>query len=163
MNRSRFIVSVVVFAGLLSCNSDPSREKRVEEVPVDSPISAIIRNPATANQPLDTVNVAKLTFEYEEFDFGSVKEGEEVTHHFRFRNTGKVPLLITDARSSCGCTVPTWPREPVAPGQGGEIKVVFNTLNKSGQQRKEVAITANTYPAQNTVFLSGKVTASQQQ
>ncbi|MBK6620597.1 MAG: DUF1573 domain-containing protein [Saprospirales bacterium] len=162
MNRSRFIVFAVVFAGLLSCNSDPSSGKRVEEVPVEGPISAIIRNPATANQPLDTVNVAKLTFEYEEFDFGSVAEGEEVTHVFRFKNTGKVPLLITDARSTCGCTVPTWPREPVSPGQGGEIKVVFNTLNKSGQQRKEVAVTANTYPAQTTVFLTGKVSAPQQ-
>lgn len=154
MNKRLFIFSAAL-AGLISCNG--SQEKKVEEVSVDGQISSIIRNPATANQPLDTVNVAKISFEQTEYDFGSVDEGAEVVNIFRFTNTGKVPLLITDARSTCGCTVPTWPKEPVAPGKGGEIKVVFNTFNKGGQQKKEVTITANTYPSQTKVALKGIV------
>lgn len=140
----------------MSCNADQGG-KRVEEVPVDGTISSIIRNPATANQPLDTVNVAKIVFEETEFNFGEVTEGEEVVHVFRFTNTGKVPLLITDARSSCGCTVPSYPKEAISPGAGGEVRVVFNTLNKLNQQRKEVTITANTYPSQTTVYMVGYV------
>lgn len=126
-------------------------------MPVGGTISSIIRNPATANQPLDTVNVAKISFAEEEFNFGEVEEGEEVVHVFRFTNTGKVPLLITDARSTCGCTVPSYPREAIAPGAGGELKVVFNTLNKQEAQRKEVTITANTVPSQTKVALVGFV------
>lgn len=148
---------MVVFAGLLSCDSGASAGKKVEEVPVDGPISSIIRNPATANEPLDTVNVARIVFEHTEFDFGSVVEGAQVEHLFRFTNTGKAPLLITNARSTCGCTVPTWPREPIPPGKGGEIKVVFNTLNRAGQQKKEVTLTANTYPSQTKVLLTGTI------
>lgn len=158
--ETKFLVFFVLCAwGLVSCQGDPGREKRVESVPVDGSISSIIRNPATANAPLDTVNVAKISFEEPEYDFGEVTEGEEVTHVFRFTNTGKVPLLITDARSTCGCTVPSWPTEAVSPGAGGEIRVVFNTLNKVNEQHKEVTITANTYPAQTKIALVGNVRA----
>lgn len=157
MKRTHYFIFLVCFAGLLSCNSGSSSGKKVEEVPVDGQISSIIRNPATANEPLDTVNVAKMVFDHTEFNFGSVDEGAEVEHVFRFTNSGKVPLLITDARSTCGCTVPTWPKEPIPPGNGGDIKVVFNTLNKAGQQKKEVTLTANTYPSQTKVFMTGTV------
>jgi len=159
MKTIHFFAFLVVFADLLSCDSGASSGKKVEEVPVDGQISSIIRNPATANEPLDTVNVARMVFEQTEFDFGTVEEGTQVEHLFRFTNTGKVPLLITDARSTCGCTVPTWPREPIPPGKGGEIKVVFNTLNRGGQQKKEVTLTANTYPSQTRVLLTGMVEA----
>ncbi|MBK7410760.1 MAG: DUF1573 domain-containing protein [Saprospirales bacterium] len=143
--------------GLISCQHDPGKDKRVEGVPVDGSISSIIRNPATANEPLDTVNVAKISFEEPEYLFGEVVEGAEVEHFFKFTNTGKVPLLITDARSTCGCTVPSWPKETIQPGQGGEIRVVFNTLNKAEEQHKEVTITANTYPAQTKIAMIGFV------
>ena len=157
MIKHLLVVAALFLFGSVSCDSGAAGEKKVEEIPVDGQISAIIRNPATANEPVDTVNVAKMVFEQSEFDFGSVDEGAEIEHIFRFKNTGKVPLLITDARSTCGCTVPTWPHEPVAPGSGGEIKVVFNTLNKAGIQKKEVTITANTYPSQTKVALMGIV------
>ena len=156
--KTRWLIFFILYAfGLVSCQHNPGGEKRVESVPVDGSISSIIRNPATANEPLDTVNVAKISFEETEYLFGEVVEGEEVTHVFQFSNTGKVPLLITDARSTCGCTVPTWPKEAIPPGQGGEIRVVFNTLNKAEAQHKEVTITANTYPAQTKIAMIGFV------
>ena len=70
----------------------------------DGPNSNLIRNPATANLPLDTNKLARITYAESEFDFGSVKEGDIVEHRFEFTNTGNIPLTILNCRSSCGCT-----------------------------------------------------------
>lgn len=79
-------------------------------------------------------------------DFGTIKEGEVVEHTFKFKNTGDAPLIISSATASCGCTVPVWPKEPIAVGEEGEIQVRFNSKGKAGNQSKTVTITANTYP-----------------
>src|SRR5690606_8499536 len=99
-------------------------------------ISDIIRSPVDADAPVDTVNVAKMTFENTRYDFGTIREGEIVTHVFKFTNTGKVPLMISDARSTCGCTVPSYPKEPIPPGKGGEISVRFDSKGKKDHQAK---------------------------
>jgi len=93
------------------------------------------------------------------YEFGSVSQGEVVKHEFTFTNTGTQPLLITDARSTCGCTVPSYPKQPVAPGEEAVISVAFDTKNKSGRQSKPVTITANTYPATTTIYVAGTVNA----
>ncbi|WP_020571830.1 DUF1573 domain-containing protein [Neolewinella persica] len=145
---------------LLSCESGPaSAPDNGTDVSELGPNAALIRNPVDAGvDNIDTVNVAKLSFaEANKFTFGSVKEGEVVNHDFTFTNTGKVPLLITKARSTCGCTVPAYPEQPVAPGEGGVISVAFDTKNKYGQQTKAVTITANTYPASTVVYIDGTV------
>ncbi|MCB0570303.1 MAG: DUF1573 domain-containing protein [Phaeodactylibacter sp.] len=147
----------------LSCNNsgqpDTASEKSVDEIKSEGPISNadIIRSPVTADEPVDTNNVAKMAFEEPSFDFGEVKEGEAVEHTFAFTNTGKAPLIINNARSTCGCTVPDWPREPIAPGHSGVISVRFDTHHKQNKQSKPITITANTYPATTRVFLSGFV------
>ena len=92
-----------------------------------------------------------------EFNFGSVVTGDKVEKDFQFTNEGKVPLLITDARATCGCTVPDWPDTPIAPGEKGVISVVFDTKNKSGRQVKPITITANTYPSTTELRLVGQV------
>lgn len=123
------------------------------------PNAAMIRNPVDGGaEAIDTINVAKLTFEAgTDYQFGSVKEGEVVQHDFAFTNTGTVPLLISKAKSTCGCTVPSYPEQPVAPGEQGMISVRFDTKNKYGRQRKAVSITANTYPATSVVYVDGEV------
>ena len=98
-----------------------------------------------------------MTFNNAEFDFGNVKEGEKVEHTFKFKNTGKEPLVISNAKGGCGCTVPSWPREPIAPGKSSEIKVVFNSQGKAGKRNQAVTITANTEPATTTIRLVGEV------
>lgn len=99
-------------------------------------------NPATA---------ANVVFAENEFDFGTLEEGEKVEHVFKFKNTSTNPLTISNAKGSCGCTVPEWPREPIAPGESGEIKVKFDSKGKKGKQSKTVTIVANTIP-QNTIL-----------
>ena len=85
-------------------------------------------------------------FSEESFDFGTITEGDVVDHVFSFVNEGEAPLIISSATASCGCTVPVWPKTPIAPGEQGEIKVQFNSRSKPGVQNKTVTVTANTYP-----------------
>ena len=91
------------------------------------------------------------------FDFGTVTEGKIVTHTFAFTNTGSEPLIISDAKGSCGCTVPSTPTAPIAPGEDGEVTVQFNSKNKKGARNQKVTITANTNPAQRFISLTGTV------
>ena len=159
MKNILFILALASIFSACQSNVASNSEKSIEEIKSDSKItnSSIVRNPVSANGPLDTVNVAKMVFEETTFDFGEVNEGDMVSHVYRFTNTGKVPLLISNARSTCGCTVPSWPKEPIAPGGKGTIEVEFNTKSKFNKQSKPVTITANTYPATSKVFLTGFV------
>lgn len=84
-----------------------------------------------------------IHFFEEKFDFGKVKEGGKVRHAFKFKNTGENPLMISDAMASCGCTVPSFSKEPVLPGNDGEIMVEFNTQGRKGKNHKSVIIVSN--------------------
>src|SRR5438105_3608483 len=86
-------------------------------------------------------NAADFKFDVEEYNFGTIKQGDKVTYDFNFVNIGKEPLVITEAHGSCGCTVPSWPKEPVAKGAKGVIHVEFNSTGKMGMQDKTVTIT----------------------
>ncbi len=91
------------------------------------------------------------------YDFGVADEGTVVKHIFKFKNTGSEPLVISNAKGSCGCTVPTWPKQPVPPGATGEIAVEFNTKGKPGRQSKQVTVTANTNPTDTHLEITGEV------
>jgi Protein of unknown function (DUF1573) len=113
-----------------------------------------------ANKVTPSATTGKTTtvkFEETSYDWGKLKEGEKMTHLFKFKNTGNNDLIISDARGSCGCTVPEWPKEPIKPGKGGEIKVVFDSAHKSGVQSKTVTINANTEPASIVLMIKGTV------
>ena len=90
-------------------------------------------------------------------DFGTIKDGDVVEHIFSFVNEGEAPLIISDAKATCGCTVPEWPKAPIAVGEKGEIKVRFNSKNKPGVQNKTVTLTANTWPATTRVQIKANV------
>lgn len=100
-----------------------------------------------------------MEFNETTFDFGTVEEGEIVRHIFTFTNSGDVPLYLSDAKGSCGCTVPKWPREAIAPGETASITVEFNSKNKRGKRSQRVTLTANTEPAQTMVYLTGEIQA----
>jgi hypothetical protein len=102
---------------------------------------------------------ALLEFKESSFNFGQIVSGETISYVFKFKNTGTVPLTITDAKGSCGCTVPSWPKVPIMPGEGSEIEVAFNSKGKMGKQAKRITITANTVPAQTYLTMEGEVLA----
>jgi hypothetical protein len=107
----------------------------------------------------NVVKTTEIKFEEERFNFGTITQGEKVKHTFKFKNTGSEELVIVSAKGSCGCTVPEWPKEPIAPGADGEIYVVFNSDGKSGKQVKQVSIVANTEPATSVIALEGDIIA----
>ena len=96
-----------------------------------------------------------ISFEQPVYDFGQRKTGEQVDHVYKFTNTGSEPLVITNAKGSCGCTVPDWPKEPIPAGGKGEIKVRFDGKGKTGPQSKNVSITANTNPSTTILTIKG--------
>lgn len=159
------LIILLSIIGFVACKQATNKNgKMVEEIQTNGTesVSDIIRNPVTADQPLDTSNVAKISFEENFYDFGTVDEGDIVTHTFHFKNTGKVSLIINDAKSSCGCTIPTWSKKPIAPGKKGKIDVKFDTKSKPGRQSKPVSIFANTYPKKSVVYVNGYVTPKEE-
>jgi hypothetical protein len=103
-----------------------------------------------------------IKYENDRFNFGVIDEGEVIKHIFKFTNTGNEPLVISNAKGSCGCTVPTWPKEPIPPGASGEIKIEFNSKGKPGPQSKRVTVTANTNPTETFLEISGEVKGKDQ-
>lgn len=100
----------------------------------------------------DAGQMPVIQFDKTIHDFGRVLAGEKISYSFKFRNTGKSDLLITKVSASCGCTVPEWPKTPIAPGEEGYITVTFNTSGRKGLQHKSVTVLANTNP--NTTILN---------
>lgn len=84
-----------------------------------------------------------ITFDDTKHDFGVITEGEIAKHAYHFKNTGENPLLISRAVASCGCTVPSFPKEPIPPGGEGDILVEFNSTNRPGKQMKNIMIYSN--------------------
>lgn len=86
---------------------------------------------------------AVITFKEKSVDFGDIKQGDKVSHTFELTNSGSTPLIISNVAATCGCTVPSWPKEPIAPGKSAEIKVSFNSAGKMGKQNSVIRIYSN--------------------
>ena len=161
MKHILFILTVGMSLFSSGCVTDNKTAEKTEQstdtTEEEASVADIVRMPVTAKGPVDTINVAKIKFEEQEYNFGSVYEGDIVRHTYTFRNTGKLPLIITHAQSTCGCTVADKPKEPIPPGKSGEIKVKFDTKGKPGRQHKPITVTANTYPKNTILNMRGKV------
>lgn len=94
-------------------------------------------------QEKTTTDGPEITFEKSSKDFGDITQGDKVEHVFKLENTGNAPLVISNVAATCGCTVPSWPKEPIAPGKSAEIKVSFNSAGKMGKQNSVVRIYSN--------------------
>lgn len=106
-------------------------------------VLAVVLSTAFAFAQKEVVNGPVITFESDSKDFGDIKQGDKVENVFKFENTGNQALIISNVAATCGCTVPSWPKEPVAPGKTAEIKVSFNSAGKMGKQNSVVRIYSN--------------------
>lgn len=156
MKRIAMIASCVVLVSLSACNNEKTAETATEEVSTE-----LINNPSTAEEGVEVNPEDAPKFEFEEtvIEFGEISQGEKVKRLFKFTNVGNSNLIISDAKGSCGCTVPLWPRNPIAPGESGEIEVVFDSNGKSGRQNKTVTLVANTIPNTMVLAIKGDVLA----
>lgn len=93
-------------------------------------------------QPSEKTNAAMISFEKTTIDYGTIKKGSEPLRKFAFKNSGNDPLIITNAKGSCGCTVPTYPKEAILPGESSAIEVRYDT-NRLGKFTKNVTVTTN--------------------
>lgn len=158
LSNMKFSMLIVLFGlALFSCNPTAQVDASKTDKKNGFTKSDIIRMPVSANEPLDSVNVAKMEFEELVHEFGTVLEGKQVEHVFKFTNTGKVPLLISDAKATCGCTASSYPKEAIAPGESSEVAVRFNTAGKKKEQSKPITLIANTYPARTILTMKGYV------
>lgn len=169
------IINIIVFGAVLSVASsckDKDSEKRIAEL--ESRIAEMegkktagaISNPAVATQPItQPVQDAKpegalpvAVFGKTEHDFGTINEGQVVEYTFSLKNTGAAPMVIQDAKPSCGCTVPDWTKQPIPPGGTGFVKAKFDSNGKPGIQNKTITVLANTYPKQTVLRFKAMVT-----
>lgn len=138
MKKNTVLVFSFLFTVIVSCKKDVSVS--VEQQSIDS--ATVVKEerkkiPADGKYPV-------MTFTETEYDFGDINQGDKVEHTFEFKNTGESDLVITNARASCGCTVPEYTKEAIKPGENGTIKVTFNSAGKQGQTLKTVTISCNT-------------------
>ncbi len=138
----KLILSLCIPLLLTACNSKDSS-------------TAVVLD--STGKVISAVNAPVIKFEEELYDFGVIDEGASVKYEFKFKNTGKTPLIISNATATCGCTVPEYPTKPIKPGESGVIKVVFNSQGKSGMQDKVVSIISNANPYLATLHLVGEV------
>lgn len=128
--------------------------------------------PQDASSKIDTTNLenakkrdleskkdaASISFDKTSYDFGTVPEGTVVETAFKITNTGNTDLVISNAQPSCGCTVPAWPKDPIKPGETGEVLVKFDTAGKPNKQTKSVTLYTNTAVGREVLTISGSVT-----
>lgn len=154
-NKGRTIPTNNVGQNKTNQNTTPANNNQGDKFP------ATISNQNNAANPLapQTSNRKATTIKFNQMnhDFGNIKQNTENKYSFTFRNTGVEPLVISNAKGSCGCTVPNYPKEPVAPGATATIDVVYSPGMQSGSQKKNVTITANTEPAQTILTISANV------
>lgn len=146
MKKAFKIVLLAAVVGLICSCQDNGQQKLSSD---------LVTNPKSADKPSDVKPV--MQFEKTEFDFGKILQGEVVSYTFHFTNTGKAPLIITSIEKSCGCTTGDFPRQPIDPGKGGEIKVTYDSKGHFGFQSKTVVVNANTVPSQTTLRVKAEV------
>lgn len=116
-------------------------------------------NLETAKERDVKINLGSAIIEFDktEYNFGDINEGEVIEGIFLISNKGKVDLIITDAKASCGCTVPEWPKEAIKPGESAELKFSFNSKGRTGKQSKSITLKTNTEKIREILRIKGNV------
>lgn len=149
----KVIASLLILAVAFSVNAQQEKQNAkiaqpvVQTTPAQKPEAEKAPNP----------NAAKLNFKEENYNFTEVPEGPQVTHEFKFTNTGKEPLILSNVKASCGCTTPSWPKEPILPGKDAAILVTYNTQGRPGAFNKSITITSNADEPNKVIYIKGEV------
>ncbi len=143
-----FICAVIVAVTTLSCNSKTNST----DIPAE-----VVTNPNSANGISDKDALPVISFEKDFHNFERLVSGEQVTYAFKFKNTGKSLLIISNVSSSCGCTVSSFPKQPIKPGEGASIDVSFDSSGRHGLQTKTVTVFGNTQPPTTTLRIQAQV------
>ncbi len=146
MKKSILLLAVVSVFAFTSCKDNASEKVNEENVA------------AAESRDAESGKFPKMEFTETAFDFGTIEGGVPVEHVFKFKNTGEAPLVIVNATSSCGCTVPEYPKEAIAPGESGELLVKYNASGANAVS-KTVTVVANTEAGKETITIKAFVNA----
>jgi hypothetical protein len=146
-----FILITVLVYGCGAGNQDKNN------LPAD-----LVKTPTSASGADQGRAMPRIAFEEEVHDFGRVIEGEKITYAFKFTNDGKAELLITDVKSSCGCTVAEFTKEALKPGERGLVKITFDSSNRKGFQNKSITVISNTIPSTTVLKIKAQVIVPEQ-
>jgi hypothetical protein len=142
----KFIHILIALAILTSCSTDPSKKAKKNKA-------------ETTEAATPTANGPVVTFDKLSHDFGTINEGDVVETVFKLTNTGTSDLIILNARGSCGCTVPEYPKDqPIAPGTSADVTVKFDSNNKPNANNRSVTFTTNTEKGREVVQIRTFVT-----
>jgi hypothetical protein len=166
----RLMMSIALVALVMGCR-DRAAEKRIAELEsrllqleggkttaVSSPTATPTPEAAPVQETKPEGPLPVIQYAVEDHDFGTIKEGDKVSYTYKFKNTGDAPLIIQTAQPSCGCTVPTWTKEPIAVGASGTVTAEFDSSGKPGVQNKTITVTSNTWPKVTTLRFKAMVT-----
>ena len=159
---------VYLFAAvaMMATSCQDSASSKIKDVSTETDVVVLDDAASTPEQmPAATEVVEKvstegkpvMTFDNNIHDFGNLKAGANADYSFKFKNTGEADLLITNAQGSCGCTVPEYPKEPIKPGETGQIKVSYSSGSQQGQQSKTVTLTTNSASGEERLVIKANV------
>jgi|SRR5699024_3561962 len=144
MKKVVLMLAAVAAISFTSCKNNKTSDKMSDNTAKSEEMAKNANDEKASKDDNATNKYPELTFDESSYDFGTIDEGEIVQHEFTFTNTGDAPLKVMKARPSCGCTVPSWSKDPIAPGEKGHMMVKFNSRGKHGKQNKTVRLTTNT-------------------
>lgn len=142
------LLAVLILLIFFSCN----RQNSSNDLP-----AGVVSNPNTADGTTNKDALPVISFEKDFHDFGKLISGEQVTYSFKFKNTGKSLLIISNVSTSCGCTVSSFPKQPIKPGEEATIDVSFDSEGKHGLQSKTITVFTNTQPPNATLRIQSQV------
>jgi len=147
------LLPVLLVVTLQSCLITDHSERDPEAITSES-----LNFPSSGYETVDPDDLPTMTFDVSHFDFGKIVQGAKVDTVYAFKNTGGGPLVITDVRAACGCTVAKdWPKRPLKPGESATIGVSFDSEGRNGRQDKTVTVVANTSPPSTVLTFTAEV------
>ncbi|MDO9038162.1 MAG: DUF1573 domain-containing protein [Lutibacter sp.] len=150
MRKNSIVIVALLSLAFVSCKDNASAK-----------IDASNLETAKERDAKISMGTAIIEFDTKDYDFGTVNEGEVVEGVFKITNKGKTDLIITGASATCGCTVPEWPKDPIKPGDSGELKFSFDSKGRTGKQSKSITLQTNTAEVTETLRIGGTVTPKQ--
>jgi len=145
------IIAVSLFLGILP-GCKPKGEQGDKSVSPN-----LVTNPITASGKKATGDLPVMVFEQTKHDFGMMVQGEKLSYTFKFTNTGGSDLIISDASSTCGCTIFDFSKAPVKPGEQGKVEVIFNSAGRTGSISKTVRLLTNAQPNTTELEITAEV------
>ncbi len=147
MKKTTIILIAIISLAVLSCKDNAAAKVKTSNIET-----------AKARDAKMNMGMPVIAFDKKAFDFGTINEGDKIDGSFTIFNKGKANLVITGARASCGCTVPSWPKEAIKPGDSAKLKFVFNSRGKHGKQNKSITLKTNTENVSEIIRVTGNVT-----